>query len=236
MPRKLKRAAKRVEEADEFVSIVDRTKKGVVENWRLFAVGAVLVGLTVMAILVWMNSLERKERHAAFLLSQGVAKIKEGDSLAGGEATEAYHEGLRILRRVVDEYASAESGELGFLYLGKCLSRLKRYGEAIQEYERFLSLGKNNPLYRSLGLESLGFAYQNEKNYEKALACFRELAGMEGSFLRGESILAIGRIYEQMDQKEKAVEAYRDFLAQYPDSTESDRVQRRLALLQKQDG
>lgn len=234
MPKKLKRPAKKIEEADEFISTFARARKGFIENWRLFAIGFVLLVLIVVVVVLWMRTLEQNEKHASFLLSQGVTKLKEADGLTGEEAGDTYNEALGVLRNLIEEYGSTESGELGFFYLGKCLSRLKRYGEATQQYEKFLSMDRNNQLYHSLALRSLGFAYQNEKDYEKALACFRELTQMEGSFLRGESILALARIYEEMGQKQKALEAYRDFLTQYPDSTELNRIQRRVALLEKQ--
>ena len=238
MAKKLKRPTKipvkKVREPDEFVTAFDRARKGFIENWRLFAIGFVLLILVFVVVVLWMRNLERKEEHASFLLSQGITKLKEADGLRGEEASSAYNETLTVLRNLVEEYGSTESGELGLLYLGKCLSRLKRYGEAIQEYEKFLSMASSNQLYRSLVLRSLGFAYKNEKDYEKALACFRELAQMEGSFLRAEPILALGRVYEEMGQREQALEAYRDFLNQYPDSTESSRIQRRVALLERQ--
>jgi len=234
MPKKLKRPAKRIEQAEESIPFFERARKGFTENWRLFTIGFLLLGLIVVGVVLWRGSLERKERQASFLLSQGVNRLKEADGLNGEEAITAYNEALDMLSNLVEEYGSMESGEVGLLYLGKCLSRLSRYRDAIQQYEALLSMGTSNPLYRSLALESLGFAYQNERDYEKALACFRELAQMEGSFLRGESILALARTYEEMGERKQALEAYRDFLTQYPDSTQSNRIERRVALIEEQ--
>ena len=234
MAKKVKRPAKKEEGTEEFVSLFDRARLGFIENWRLFTIGFVVLGLIVVMVLLWLGNLERKEKHASFLLSQGVTKLKEADGLTGEEAGTAYGEALKTLSNLVEEYGSTESGELGLLYRGKCLSRLNRYGEAIQQYEEFLSADKSNQLYRSLALQSLGSAYQNGKDYQKALACFRELTEMEGNFLRGESILAQARIYEEMGQQQQALEAYRDFLTQYPDSPESNRIQRRVALIEVQ--
>jgi tetratricopeptide (TPR) repeat protein len=232
MAKKVKKPAKRIEGVDEALPIFERAKTGFIENWRLFTIGFVVLVLIVVAVLLWMGNLERKEKHASFLLSQGVTKLKEADGLTGEEAGTAYEEALKTLSNLVEEYGSTGSGELGLLYRGRCLSRLNRVGEAIQQYEKFLSMGKSNPLYRSLALQSLGFAYQIEEDFQKALACFRELAQMEEGFLKGESILAQARIYEKMGQQKEALEAYRDFLTQYPDSPESNRIQRRVALLE----
>ncbi len=234
MPRKLKRPAKRTQEPDRLDTVFDRVREGLVKNWRLFTFGLVLVALAVSAVVLWSRGLERKEQHASFLLSQGVTKLKDADGLSGEEATSTYTEALNVLKDLVTDYGSTESGALGVFYLGRCLTRLGRYGEAIQEYERFLSTAGSNQLYRLLVLQSLGFAYRNEKNYERALACFRELAEMEPVFLGGEPILALGRTYEEMGQEQEALGAYRDFLEKYPDSTESNRIKRRVALLERQ--
>ncbi len=234
MAKKLKRPVKKMELAEEAVPVIERVRQTFMENWRLFAVGFVLLGTIVVVVVLWMASLERKENQASFLLSQGVAKLKEAGGVSGEEAGAAYDEALKSLRDLVEGYGATQSGEVGVFYLGKVFSRLGRYGEAIQEYERFLSLDRDSQLYRSLALRSLGQAYQHEKAYEKALECFREVTQMEGSFLREESVLALARLYEEMGQKHEALEAYKNFLTEYPDSTESNRIIRRMALLEKQ--
>jgi tetratricopeptide (TPR) repeat protein len=234
MPKKVKRPAKKVDQVEELDSVFERTRRGFVENWRLFTIGFVVVGFIVVAVLLWMRNLEQKEKRASFLLSQGMNRLTEADGLTGEEANRAYDEALQTLGRLVEEYGSAESGKLGLLYRGKCLSRLKRFGEAIEQYEAFLSTNSRNDLYRSMALQSLGFAYQNTKEYEKALQCFRKVAEIDESFLRGESILAQARIYEEMRQQGQALEVYQDFLKQFPDSPELDRIERRVASIEAQ--
>ena len=233
MARKLKKPAKKTEAPDEFVSILDRVRDVFLKNWRIFAPAIVVVVMIIIGVLLWARNLQRKETHASLLLSQGVTALKDADGLSEGETGSSYDEALETLTTLVEEYGSTESGELGLFLVGKCLSRLKKYGEAVKRYEEFLEVSENKQLYRSLALQSLGFAYENEKDYDKAVACFSELAEMEGNFLRGESILALARIHEQKGQREEALQAYRDFLASYPDSTESHRIQRRVALLEK---
>jgi len=234
MAKKLKRPAKKIDQVDEIVPVIERVRQSFVENWRLFGVGFILLGTIVVVVMLWMASLERKENHASFLLSQGVTKLKEAEGVSGEEASAAYEEALKVLKDLVEGYGSTESGEVGVFYLGKVLSRLGRYGEAIQQYESFLSLDGNGQLYRSLALRSLGYAYQHEKAYDKAVKCFRELTQMEGSFLREESVLALARLYEAMGQKQEALDAYKNFLTEYPDSIESNRIVRKVALLEKQ--
>jgi tetratricopeptide (TPR) repeat protein len=239
MPRKIKRSGKklptkRTTEAAQPIPAFDRATEFVIENWRLIVVGLVLLGVIAVAVVFWMRGVEKRELQASYLLSQGVSKLKEADDLSGEEAETAYNEALEAFENLAQEYGSTESGELGIFYVGKCLSRLKRYGEAARHYEEFLSIADSNLLYRSLALRNLGFAHHNEKNYEKALASFRELAEMEGGFLRGESILAMAQIYEDMGQKQDALEAYRDFLKEHPDSAESNRIHKRVAFLEKQ--
>jgi tetratricopeptide (TPR) repeat protein len=232
MPRKVKRPVKKAVAPEEALLFFDRVGDVFIKNWRLFAIALVVAGLIVFAVLSWVARVERRETYASFLLSQGIAKLKEGDSLTGEEANKAYAEGLERLSNLVEEYNSTESGELGLLYLGKNFSRLKRYGEAIERYEEFLSLDGSNALYRSIALLSLGSAYQSEKNYAKAAECFRELTQMEAGFLRADSILAQARVYEEMEQPQEALAAYKDFLEQYPDSSESNQIRRKVALLE----
>ncbi len=239
MPKKLKTKGKKTPtkkapEGDQGSPAFERVTQVFIENWRMFTVGVVLLGLLIVAVLLWTRSREQRELHASFLLSQGITKVKEGDGLSGEEATAIYEEALRLLSDLVEDYSPTESGRLGIFYVGKCLSRLKRYGEAVREYEKFLSISESSGLYHFLALRSLGFAYQNEKNYQKALATFKLLAETEGSFLKGESTLALAQLYEEMGERQKALEAYKEFLAEYPASVESNRIQKRVAFLETQ--
>ncbi|MBW2123217.1 MAG: tetratricopeptide repeat protein, partial [Deltaproteobacteria bacterium] len=130
-------------------------------------------------------------------------------------------------------YPSTESGRLALIYAGRCLSRMGRYGEAIQKYQKFLSKDGGKPLCRCLALEGLGYAYLHEKKYEEALASFKELGGLDQCFLGGESILGLARTYEGMGRDKEALKAYKDFLSRYPDAAESDLIKRRVALLEE---
>jgi tetratricopeptide (TPR) repeat protein len=167
-------------------------------------------------------------------LAQGLTALKDADGLTGEEARGTFEKALEIFKDLVEDYGATRNGELGLFFAGKCLSRLERYQEAIPYYQEFLSTHRTDALYASLALQGLGFAYENGKDYEKALAYFGELADMEGSFLRGRSILAMARIHEDMGHKAEALEAYRRFVTEYPDSPESNRIQGRIALLERQ--
>lgn len=231
MVRKVKRAAKGIEEIPELETFFEKARRGLLGHWRLFAFGMVLVGAIAVAVILWMGSLQQKEEQASYLLSKAVTKLNEANDLTGEEARKAHEEALQILTNLVETYGSTESGKLGLLYRGKCLSRLNRFEEAIHEYERFLSVEDSPSLYRSLALQSLGFAYQHKKEYEKALARLRELAAMKENFLKGESILAQAQIYEEMGKDEEAIKAYKDFLSEFPESSESIQIERRVAVL-----
>ena len=234
MPRRLKRSAEKSGEPDEFLSFLGRAQQVFVEKRRPILGGLIMVGLVVLAIVVWTRNLEQRERRASFVLYQGMTALKEADRLTGEDAGEAYDKALNILTNLVDEHGSTKSGELGRFFLGKCLARLNRYSEAIQHYEAFLSRNEDYPLYGALATQSLGFAYENQKDYEKALTCFKEVADMKGSFLTEESTLAVGRIYEAMGQKREALEVYQKYLTNHPDSAVSNRIRGRVALLENQ--
>jgi len=234
MAKRVKRPATKAEETDEFSRFFEGAREIFATNRRLILGGLVIVGVIIVGFVLWTRHVEHQERQASFLLFQGMRALKEADGLTGDEAREGYDKALNIFSQSAEAYGSTESGELGFFFAGKCLARLKRYDEAVQHYKTFLSGNEKNPLYRALAKQSLGFAYESLKEYEKALACFQEVSAMERSFLREEATLAVGRIYEAMGQKREALDTYREYLTNHPDSVETSHVRRRVALLENQ--
>jgi tetratricopeptide (TPR) repeat protein len=234
MAKRVKRHATKTEETEEFYPFFERSREVFAAHRRLISGGLVIVCLIIVGVVLWTRHVERQERRASFLLYQGMIALKEADGLTGDEARKGYDKALNILKKVAETHGSTKNGELGLFFVGKCLARLKRYDEAIQHYEAFLSENEKNPLYRALAKQSLGFAYESRKDYEKALVCFKEVAAMDRSFLREEATLAVARIHEAMGQKREALDAYREYLTNHPDSVETSHIRRRVALLENQ--
>ena len=234
MAKRVKRPAAKAEETDEFLGFFEGAKEFVTAHRRVISAGVVIVCLIIAGVFLWTRHGEQQERHASFLLYQGMIALKEADGLAGDEARKGYEKALNILKESAEAHGSTRSGRLSLFFVAKCLGRLNRHDEAIQQYEAFLSGNEKNPVYRAMAKQSLGFAYESRKDYEKALACFKEVSAMERSFLTEEATLAVARVHEAMGQKREALDAYREYLTSHPDSVETSHIRRRVALLENQ--
>ncbi|NTU96316.1 MAG: tetratricopeptide repeat protein [Chlorobiaceae bacterium] len=90
-----------------------------------------------------------------------------------------------------------------YMLLGDALARRERYTEATEAYKSALGI---DPAENSKALHALGAVSFNTRNYTQALAYFRKYLDLSpGDSLR---LYDVGNTYMQMQQFDKAAEAY----------------------------
>jgi tetratricopeptide (TPR) repeat protein len=61
-------------------------------------------------------------------------------------------------------------------------------------------------------MEGLGYAYEEKKDYEKAVEAYQKVLEMGKNFQFAGAYLNMGRCYEKLGKKKEALENYKDFL------------------------
>ena len=72
------------------------------------------------------------------------------------------------------------------------------------------------------------------KDYEKAINLFEQLTRDINSPYRREAYSSIARIYEMMDKKKEAAQAYKQYLKVFPEAPDADFVKAKIAQLSAQ--
>ena len=146
-------------------------------------------------------------------------------------SSSGYKEAMDEFERILREYPHTDAGQLAQLQLGQAFFESKQYDKAVETYRKFLDSNPRERLYRLFALQNLGYAYEGQGDYQKALDSFQGLADMGESFLQPWGYLNVGRCYEKLAKSEEALRNYRIFLEKFPDSTLAPMVKRKIGVL-----
>ncbi|MBC8318683.1 MAG: tetratricopeptide repeat protein [Desulfobulbaceae bacterium] len=141
-------------------------------------------------------------------------KQKNDSASLLAEAMSQTEDAVRVeqLNKVIDEYPGSGAALWSEVSLAQQMLKDEKYGEAVTKYNAIISdVGKGSALY-PLILQDLARAYDLKGDYQESLkqySLLREIGGFGTVGYLGEA-----RLYEQMEKKEQARDAYEKALAQ----------------------
>jgi predicted negative regulator of RcsB-dependent stress response len=168
----------------------------------------------------------RKNQRRVWLVTGGIIALITAVSLYGSYATyrdgkgaSALTEAMKaedaqkpeLLKKVADEYGSSAAGTWARIEIAQLALARGDADKAIADLQAVRkSTGKDNPLTPLL-LFKLAGLLENKNDQEQALALYGELSRFKG--FEEEAYEGMGRIYEQQNNKDKALEMYQKYLA-----------------------
>ena len=130
---------------------------------------------------------------------------------------------------ILKKYSGRDSGKLaGLMYANICYDAGK-YKQAIDLYNAALGDFEKYPVIHSQILSSLGYAYEQQKDYSTAVGYFEKIYAASEQILRDEALFHLGRLYDKLGQPEKSIEAYQKLVSDHPDFIYIDMVKERIA-------
>jgi tetratricopeptide (TPR) repeat protein len=205
---------KKLKEPDEFISTTARMISWTVENLKLILIGIIIGALVVVSLVFWRIKTRKREVEAlnSFYRASVILMSAEDPSSKG------YQEAIDEFERIQRKYPHTDVVQLAQLQLGQGFLNSKQYDKAVETYRKFLDSNPQEGLYRLLVLQNLGYAYEGQGNYQRALDSFQSLVAKGESFLQPWGYLNVSRCYEKLGKREEALKTYRIFLEKFPDS------------------
>jgi tetratricopeptide (TPR) repeat protein len=221
-------AKKKLREPDEFISTTARMLSWTVENLKLILIGIIIGALVAVSLVFWRIRTRNREIEAfnSFYRASEMLMSAEDPSSKG------YQEAIDELERIKREYPHTDASQLAQLQLGQGLLNLKQYEKAVETYRTFLDNDPREGLYRLLALQNLGYAYEGQGDYQKALDSFQSLVAKGESFLQPWGYLNVSRCYEKLGKREEALKTYRIFLEKFPDSAMAPTIRGKIKTLE----
>ena len=226
MAKKRKKTRKELlKEPDEFMTISGKLIGFAVEhkNQLTYAI-AVIVALALIISGFRFFSI-RSERKAATLLGKSLAKY---ESLKNNEKpTAAYEQLAADFQLILDKYGRKKSGKIARIAYANICYEAGNYVKAIELYKISLSDFEKHPVIRNQLVSSLGYAYEQQEDYQSAINHFEQLSSAPEAVMRADALYHLGWLYDKLGQAEKSEAAYNKIISDHQDFIYIDLVKER---------
>ncbi len=224
---------KKLKEPDEFISFTEQIYLFVSHHAKPIALGAAIVVILLFVTFLFQAWNKKKTEGADRMFSDAMETYQMISSPYREASPQEYKSAMEKFNEVIATFPKTESGKLAVLYKGNIHLRLGELDEAIKAYNSYLEKAGQEKLYRAFAMEGLGYAYEDKKDYEKAVQAFQKVIDLEQGFQLANAYLGLGRCSEKLGKTKEALESYRSFLKISEKSQMANIVLRKISNLEK---
>jgi predicted negative regulator of RcsB-dependent stress response len=145
---------------------------------------------------------------------------------------ELIKESIKMYKELIDKYPSSWSAQMARYHLGNIYYHTGEIDNAIDAYKDFVSSAQSdNNAIKFLSLTSLGYCFEAKKDIKGALSYFEEAQKASKPGFESIGFRNIARIYEQLNDKKKALENYQNALLMTTDPSMMIFIKRKISSL-----
>lgn len=188
----------------------------------LFIAGAIVL-MIVIYIAYLKLYLGPREVTAAnqMHVAQDFWAKKDWDKAIKGDA------GYPGFEKIISDYSNTKVANLAYFYLGTAYLNKGEFRKAIDNFNNYRG---DDMMVAAEALGSIGDAYVELKDYEKAETYFKKAIDKANNpFLSPLYLKKLGLVYEAKNNKEAATEAYKKIKTDFPASTEAQNIDEYIA-------
>ena len=215
-------AKKELKQPDLFHSVFQEVMDYAAKNRsRIYLISGILVLISLLSGGWYIFRLNH-ERNARNIYARAY------DARMKGNLTEA----VKSYRDVTTKYPDTQAAAIACYQLGNLYFRLNQLDASIKAYQEFLGKAAKDSDLLALAYGGLGYCYESRKNFKDALMSFEKAVKTDqrGSFA-GINYRNIARIYEQMNNRGKAIEYYQKALHKNKDPFVDLLIKRKISSL-----
>jgi predicted negative regulator of RcsB-dependent stress response len=222
-----KLSKKQLKEPDIFQSSFEKITDYISENTvRFFAIATTVILTVVIAFgiyLYWSNY----QTTAAQIYAKAQASVIRSEVDTG-----AVPESMKIFQELIDKYPHSWSARMAYYHLGNIYYNSGDLDNAITSYKKFVSSTKSDDAgIKFLALTSLGYCFETKKDFKSALTYFEEAQTSNNTGFEAIGYRNIARIYEELNDKKKALENYQNALVKTTDPAMAIFIKRKISSL-----
>jgi len=137
---------------------------------------------------------------------------------------------IKLYQDVVSQYPGTKSAAITQYRLGNLYYQLNDFDTAIKAYMEFLKIASDGSELTTLAYMGLGYCHESKKDFKNALESFEKAASTKsaGNF-ESVNYRNIARMYEELNNKEKAIEYYQKALGKTGDPSIEQLIKRKIS-------
>jgi len=199
-------------EPDQLQTMTERLLEYIMERKTYFiAAGSVILGAIIIVLGVYLYSMNY-ESNAEEVYAKAFNTYSFAD-VNNGMESDALKNAVVLYEELGRDYPRSDAAALSFYNLGNIFFNIGEMDKAIEAYKSFIKKSPRNSVLTSLAYYGLGYCYEKKDDYAQSLESFRQSdENLKGKHFKAINYSNIARIYEKMDEPEKALEYYRKVL------------------------
>ncbi|MGA1869989.1 MAG: tetratricopeptide repeat protein [bacterium] len=143
---------------------------------------------------------------------------------------EKYSKALEEFDQVITLYPRSKAAENARFFKLNCLYYLGRYDEVINRAQEYIKKYPNGQ-FGIQALITIAYSYEQKKELPQACEIFNSILDKHQDYLLRDSIyMDLGRCYEELNDMDKATEAYQQVLINFPQSVFVKEAEKRLEI------
>jgi len=222
-----KLSKKELEGPDIFQSSFDRITDFIAENKiRFYVIVIAIISAIIIALAIYFywNSYQSS--------AIGLYAKAQANLVKNSEKPEMEKESIPLFEELVKKYPHSWSARMARYHLGNIYYNSDKIDDAIKSYKEYISLaGSDSAGIKFLVLTSLGYCYEIKKDYKTALNYFEEAQKADNTGFEAIGYRNIARIYELMNDREKALANYQSALQKTTEPSMVLFIKRKIAFL-----
>jgi tetratricopeptide (TPR) repeat protein len=218
-----------LEQPDAFQEAFGKVVDYVRENRQKLYLATGVATLAIVLIAGYVLYSAHTETEASKAYFDAKLKVMMADPMGTGFAAP---EAVKALEQVVEKYPSTQAAQNARYELGNLYYNAGDYDRSMQTYRGFLDKAGGKDLRKIYAWLGVGYAHEAKKEYDKALEAFTKVVDAKpGNVHEGIGYRNIARIYEEMNDRDKALDYYRKALEKTKEPAAAAILKRKIAQL-----
>ncbi len=168
----------------------------------MFATAGITAGIITVGIYFYWDNYQTKAMQIYTKAQNNMLKNMDDPSVSDKT--------LKTFRELIESYPYSWSARMAHYHLGNIYYKKGELDNAIESYKKFVSLVKSDEAgVKFLALTSLGYCYEARKDFKTALDYFEKAQKTKNIGFESMGYRNIARIYELLNDKEKALKNYK---------------------------
>ncbi len=209
-----------LKEPDQFITFSGKMIEFAQRHRRPLTYAAVAIACVTVIFTATRYFIARAENRAFSLLDHHTAQYQQAiQEKTPEEARAQVREGFEAL---IADYGGRAGGKLARIRYADICDAAGDTDRAIELYRQALTDFADEPFYRALILNSLGYAHAQKQDWDAAIGYLKQVADLPDAPLRDKALFVLAGIYDSRGSSQEAKAAYQRLLKEFADSSYAD--------------